>query len=799
MVDLDRFLRKLLPAVIRENRLLKFGLAIGLVVVLIGGVGAVTYVETTDHLESAAESDYTAIAELGATEISAWRGDRMTYTSKVADSYTLLQGGTSAQQYLNDKLETAPDDVVALHYVRGQDKAIVASTTTSMEGTTYNPGWLKRGAHLQDAVAVSVPHHRNGQRRVAFVTAAGSSHMLVVETHFKPVLERIQTPTDGSFLTIVGESGQVHAADRADVVSSEYQSEATWSEISSGFDGETGFVANSKDDIVEGDYLIAYTPVPNTNWVLTINVPESEAYALSGTVARYLLLIVAISIVGLGALGVGLVRPTIRELDRLGDQAQELEQGNLDVDLDTDHEDEIGRLYASFGTMRDSLRERIAESERERERAREAKAESEAFAERLETRAGAFGDTMGRCADGDLTARLSVEPDDPDALREVADSFNEAMAELEATVAEVDAFAGEVAAASESVTTSAAQAADAGEETSAAVDEISAGAEEQSEQLADVAGEMEDMSATIEEVAASADQVADTSRTAASLSKEGQAETSEAVTELHDIETRSESAAGTVRALESEMEEIGTIVDAITDIAEQTNILALNASIEAARAGEAGSGFEVVAEEVKSLAEETRDSAGEVEGLIADLREQTDETVTEMTAIRDGVAEGVETVENAEQTLETITERVEEADDGVQEISGAMDAQATSVNDVTGAVDDLAGISQQTTEEASTVAASAEEQATTLSDVSEQSRDLSDRADELQSLVDEFDVEADPDGSEGGDGAGGDAESPDDGTDASGGTTALDGTDDSNRYAVGDGGSSEFDWADGKE
>ncbi|SNR31887.1 methyl-accepting chemotaxis protein [Halorubrum vacuolatum] len=188
------------------------------------------------------------------------------------------------------------------------------------------------------------------------------------------------------------------------------------------------------------------------------------------------------------------------------------------------------------------------------------------------------------------------------------------------------------------------------------------------------------------------------------------------------------------------MSEVDAIVEAIAEIADRTNLLALNASIEAARAGGAGSGFAVVAEEVKRLAEETQSSAAEVESRLADLGERTDASVEEMAAIRASVEDGVAVIEEAETALNDVSERVAAADDGVQEITGAMDAQATAVSEVTGAVDELAGISEQTTAEATTVASTAEEQVATLGTVSESAHDLERRASALRERVGRFET-----------------------------------------------------------
>jgi len=479
--------------------------------------------------------------------------------------------------------------------------------------------------------------------------------------------------------------------------------------------------------------LIALTGLATISYTASVLSPGDHLVVVAN-----ILVIIGVAVVGLAAVGMGLARPTVQEVSELADRAAEIEHGNLDIELESPTNDEIGELYDSFDAMRSTLKTRLADLETQREETAAAKAESDRLAEQLETRAETFAATMAEAADGDLTARLETDPDDPEALEAIAAGFNETLNELEATVADVDAFADAVGEASETVATSAAEVTTAAEDTSQSVDEISAGAETQHDELADIAGEMETMSATTEEVAATTDDVADTSREATELSQEGREATQAAVEELHTIEERAYSTAEAVDYLEDGMDEIGSILETITEIADQTNLLALNASIEAARVGAEGSGFAVVANEVKALSEETSRAAGEVETVIDDLQERTADSVSEMESICAEITAGVETVESAEDALERIDVRIQEANDGVQEIANAMDAQATSVSDVTAAVDDLASISQQTANNATTVAAAAEEQAASLGGVSDEIDRLNSQTDQLRASLAEF-------------------------------------------------------------
>ncbi len=778
---------RLLPGFVRRSYLAKFGAALLVVVVCIGAVGAVTYTETSSQLRQSSEAEFTTAAELSSTSVTEWRDER-TNNARMLAQYGVLESGKYAEvrEFLEGELDSLPADVRNLHYVNFANQEVVASTDDKLQGERLNAEetpWSEQGVvYGSNGVFVSKPYVKDGATRVAYVahieTDLGRRAAVVMTTSMTAVTTNFRKPTEGSFTQLVGGKGAVLADGSQIATLGPYVANGSSSVVGA---TEPGFVsAGSVAKEMESDHVVAYAPVEGTSWVVALHVPTSEAYALQSTVSENVLLMLGVALAGLGFIGLTLGRGTVSALNVLERKAEALERGEYDTNLQVGREDEIGRLFASFASLRDTVQERIREAESQqeaaeaarsaaeeaqseaeaaRERAEAARQESEQQARQLEETAAEFSETMAAYADGDLTVRLDEDVDQA-AMADVAASFNEMAADMESTVAEVVSFADEVAAASDEASARAETVEQTGREVSDAVGRISERTDEQRDELEGVAGETDEMSATIEEVAASADEVAETSQSAAALGDDGREAASEAVAELRDIETETERTAEAVGELESRMAEIEEIVDVITDIAEQTNMLALNANIEAARADQSGDGFAVVADEVKDLADETKESAEEIEALVAEVREQTDESVTAMDAIRDRVSDGVETVEATEDTLSDIVARIEEADTGVQEISRAMDDQASSVTDVSAAVDDVVSLGEETAEEAGQAAEAAGEQAATLSAVAEQTRTLSDRAAALRDRVDQFEVDAGAVSDEGGAGGFEDGDGP---------------------------------------
>jgi methyl-accepting chemotaxis protein len=241
----------------------------------------------------------------------------------------------------------------------------------------------------------------------------------------------------------------------------------------------------------------------------------------------------------------------------------------------------------------------------------------------------------------------------------------------------------------------------------------------------DIRKTMEDLSAAIEEIAASMASISDQANTATSLSRDGLS-----IAESNQLGTKkivgsTDSVAKIVNDIQAQMKEIGKIVNVIKEIAGQTNLLALNAAIEAARAGDAGKGFNVVASEVKSLAQGSKKNAAEIEVFIEKLVNLTNKANEEMISVQKAVAEGDELTKKARGAFETINKSVEGVSDSVREVRQASEMQAAAVEETTATTDEVVSLVEKTSKDAMDSAASAEETAASVSEIKEVMEGLS--------------------------------------------------------------------------
>ncbi|MBU4635501.1 methyl-accepting chemotaxis protein [Pseudomonas chlororaphis] len=298
-----------------------------------------------------------------------------------------------------------------------------------------------------------------------------------------------------------------------------------------------------------------------------------------------------------------------------------------------------------------------------------------------------------RVASGDLSENLQVE------RRDELGQLQRAMQRMTLSLREL------IGGISDGVT----QIASAAEQLSAVTEQTSAGVNSQKVETDQVATAMNEMAATVQEVARNAEEASEAAVAADQQAREGDKVVGEAIAQIERLAAEVGNSTAAMGHLKQESDKIGSVLDVIKSVAQQTNLLALNAAIEAARAGEAGRGFAVVADEVRSLAQRTQKSTEEIEELIVGLQNGTQEVANIMDNSRDLTDSSVELTRRAGGSLENITRTVSAIQAMNQQIAAAAEQQSAVAEEINRSVLNVRDVSEQTSAASEETAASSVE------------------------------------------------------------------------------------------
>jgi twitching motility protein PilJ len=298
-------------------------------------------------------------------------------------------------------------------------------------------------------------------------------------------------------------------------------------------------------------------------------------------------------------------------------------------------------------------------------------------------------DEMGSLAEGDLTVKATVTEDITGAI---ADSINFAVEALRSLVTTINETAVQVAAAAQ--------------ETQATAMHLAEAAEHQAQQITSASAAINEIAVSIDEVSKNSAESADVAQRSVAIASKGAAVVRQTIQGMDSIRDQIQETSKRIKRLGESSQEIGSIVELINDIAEQTNILALNAAIQAASAGEAGRGFAVVADEVQRLAERASGATKRIETLVQTIQSDTNEAVSSMEQTTAEVVAGARLAEDAGLALGEIEKVSNDLADLIQNISEAARQQSAAATNISATMNVIQEITTQTSVGASQTAES---------------------------------------------------------------------------------------------
>lgn len=298
-------------------------------------------------------------------------------------------------------------------------------------------------------------------------------------------------------------------------------------------------------------------------------------------------------------------------------------------------------------------------------------------------------DEMGSLAEGDLTVKATVTEDMTGAI---ADSINFAVEQLRSLV--------------QTITDTSVQVASSAQETQATAMHLAEAAQHQAQEITSASGRISEIAASIDQVSKNSAESADVAQRSVQIATKGAGVVRQTIQGMDSIRDQIQETSKRIKRLGESSQEIGSIVELINDISEQTNILALNAAIQAASAGEAGRGFAVVADEVQRLAERSSNATKRIESLVQTIQSDTNEAVSSMEQTTTEVVSGARLAEDAGTALGEIEKVSSDLSGLIQGISTAAQQQSGAAANITQTMNTIQQITSQTTEGANQTAQS---------------------------------------------------------------------------------------------
>lgn len=360
------------------------------------------------------------------------------------------------------------------------------------------------------------------------------------------------------------------------------------------------------------------------------------------------------------------------------------------------------------------------------------------FTKRIQARLKHIASAIKSAGEGHLT--INVTDTAGDELSDLAGHFNKMREKLNQTILNVMNTSEAVATSSEQLSASAEETSAASEKITHTIQEVAQSSEEQSAQMTTSEHTMIQVSNELANITENAGQMASRSHSAQEMAQKGVHDIGEVHSQMTSIAKSIEENGTAIQALETRSAEIDHISKVITDIANQTNLLALNAAIEAARAGEHGKGFAVVADEVRKLAEESQASSNMISHLISEIQKEMTHSTNAIKRVREEAAQGAVLISHTEESFHDIQQSMREIADGIKHLSSASQKIAAYTNDAKQSFASITEDVKRTSEHSQQVAGLTEEQFAAMEEVTASSEALAHLAGDLKAMVSQFHI-----------------------------------------------------------
>lgn len=339
-------------------------------------------------------------------------------------------------------------------------------------------------------------------------------------------------------------------------------------------------------------------------------------------------------------------------------------------------------------------------------------------------------------ADGVMTSRINEN--DVGQLKSIAVTLNHTVDTWKAVLNNVYSASNEVSINAQQLSTGAQQSNLATRHIAEIIEEVAAGAERQVHDVHTTSTVIAQISESISQVVENTEDVKKNISDSLEKANLGSQSITKANDQMQSIYEHVEELSSVVKGLGQRSNDIGNIIEMISAIAAQTNLLALNAAIEAARAGEQGKGFAVVADEVRKLAEQSAESTLQISQLISQIQEETNHVVHTMSIVTEEVKEGIDVVNNSGQTFRDIHKAVDRVTEQMNEVAAAIQQVSSGSMQVADSMNEITSIANESAMSTQSVLASTEEQSASIEEISTSIGRLSNMANDLKNILDRF-------------------------------------------------------------